>query len=119
MAKKGGKGAKGPAKKASPAKPSGKGAGMSAIPTLSPYGTGLMVAMTSDIITDAGLQDAQKFFDKVDIDDGLQAAITVSNGNVIALAATLGFTFNYAEMSAHLRARWKVQEGPQAKYCTF
>jgi len=121
MAKKG-KGAKGSAKKASLAKPSGKrksAAGMSAAAAMSPWGTGIVGAMTTDTVTEQGLLAAEQFFDQVDANEGLQAAITVSNSNVITLAATLGFVFNYAEMSFHLRQRWKVQNGPSARYCTF
>jgi hypothetical protein len=68
-------------------------------------------------LTDEGLDNAARFFDEVDENEGLQAAIGLNNQNVIQLAQQMGFKFNYPEMSAHLRARWDIRRGPDGHYC--
>jgi hypothetical protein len=118
MAKKVGKGVKVSATRGKK-KPAGPPARPPAGRPPSPWNMGIVGAMTSDTISEEGLLSAAQFFDKVETNEGLQAALTVNNGNVVTLAATMGFSFNYAEMSAHLRARWKTQNGPKERYCTF
>jgi hypothetical protein len=75
--------------------------------------------MADTTLTQEGLDNAARFFDEVDENEGLQAAIGLNNQNVIQLAQTMGFTFTYSEMAAHLRARWNIRGGPHGPYCTF
>jgi hypothetical protein len=62
--------------------------------------------------TMTGIPAVEEFFNLVDEQDGLQAAIGVINQNIITLAAQLGYFFKYDEMAEHLRVRWGIQNGP-------
>ena len=64
-----------------------------------------------------GVDNAKKFFDEVDKNLGLQAMIGVNQGNIIAVAAGMGWTFDYDDMQDHLRTRWGVTKPPKGKYC--
>jgi hypothetical protein len=69
-----------------------------------------------------GLEAAKQFFDLAEDEthgEGLRSAIGYNNENVIRLAKSFGFEFDYDEMQEHLNERWGVQKPSQRRprYC--
>ena len=60
---------------------------------------------------------AKAFFDKVENDQGLQAALAMNNKNILTLAKELNLYFSYEEMHDHLVDRWDIRHGPPEGYC--
>jgi len=61
---------------------------------------------------------AKEFFDRVDADPNMRAAVHAANDTIVTLAASHGYVFTYQEMQLHLRERWDVRNSPLDYCCT-
>jgi predicted ribosomally synthesized peptide with nif11-like leader len=68
--------------------------------------------------TAAAIGGAKEFFDRCDTDPVLRQAVMTTNQTIVALAASHGFAFTYADMQSHLRDRWDVKNAPEDFCCT-
>ena len=78
------------------------------------------VAVTTSAPLATGVQAAKEFFDLAEnpvTGDGLRTAIGYNNQNVIALAKSFGYEFDYDEMQEHLIERFGCQTPSKYKYC--
>ncbi|HET9385616.1 MAG TPA: Nif11-like leader peptide family natural product precursor [Gemmatimonadales bacterium] len=67
-----------------------------------------------------GLQAAKQFFDLAEDEtngEGLRTVIGYNNENIIRLAKSFGYEFDYEEMQEHLIERWGVQKPSKFMYC--
>jgi hypothetical protein len=67
-----------------------------------------------------GVEAAKQFFDLAEDEtngEGLRNAIGYSNQEIIALAKSFGYVFDYDEMQEHLITRFGCTKPSKFKYC--